>query len=192
MTVNATSVNVPVVPNNVDDIDIEALRKKYSHPREELQQAGVGTVTPDALSKGANSDKLTELVMCQGCQALGTVKKQYGYRVIDEVCEQCDGEGCFVKGQGKKASRDLKEKVKQVEALVAACEDLDELEKLEEALQKRTIASLEAVLKSHRMAAFEKLDAKRPTAAEVSPRQANFRVRHSCTMGKVIKQVDIS
>ena len=33
-----------------------------------------------------------------------------------QVCDQCDGEGCFVKGQGKKASAELKEKVKQVEA----------------------------------------------------------------------------
>ena len=44
--------------------------------------------------------------------------------------------------------KELKQKVRQVEAMVAASEDLDELERLEAALKKRTIAALDAVLKT--------------------------------------------
>jgi len=133
------------------DIDIEKLRQKYSRPRSELQaeaQAKYGD-GGDIFSK--HEDNMTQVIMCQACQAHGTVKRQYGYRVLDEVCENCNGEGCFVQGQGKKASLELKESVKKVEELIANCEDLEELEKLEEALKQRTPAAIEAVLKEYRM-----------------------------------------
>ena len=55
----------------------------------------------------AKVSPLNEVIMCMACQAHGTVKRQYGFRVIDEVCEQCDGEGCFIKGQGKKALENI-------------------------------------------------------------------------------------
>jgi hypothetical protein len=54
--------------------------------------------------------------------------------------------------------------VRQVEALIAACEDLDELEALEAALQKRTMAALDAVLSAARKAALAKADAEAAAA----------------------------
>ena len=139
----------------VDDVDMEALRSKYSRPREvvaaeaaQKQTTALGGSASDAKAMAEAYDKLSDIVMCQGCQALGTVKKQYGYRVIDEECNLCDGEGVVRKGQAKYASAELKQKVRQVEALVASSEDLDELERLESALKKRTIAALDAVLKT--------------------------------------------
>ena len=136
------------------DVDMDALRRKYSRPREELEreaaQKGFGADTPALRKQGEAmqnaNDKLNDIVMCQNCQAMGTVKKQYGYRVLDEACSVCDGEGVIRKGQAKRASAELKAKVKAVEALVDACEDIDELERLEAALKKRTDAALDAVL----------------------------------------------
>jgi len=139
------------------DVDIEALRAKYSRPREVLlaearaKEARDGTPLQAAAGlradKVANLDKLNEIVMCQACQALGTVKKQYGFRVLDEECGTCGGEGIIRKGQSKLASEELCEKVKRVEALVAAATDLEELERLEAALNERTLSSLDAVLR---------------------------------------------
>ena len=45
---------------------------------------------------GVNKDPLQQLSnvkMCVVCQAQGTVKRQYGFRVMDEQCENCNGEG---------------------------------------------------------------------------------------------------
>ena len=50
---------------------------------------------------------MADIIMCQACAAQGTVKKQYGYRVIDEQCETCAGEGVVKKGLAKKASDEL-------------------------------------------------------------------------------------
>ena len=131
------------------EIDMEALRAKYSRPRDELRaelaraQPAVGGA---AAPKGAMADRLNDLVMCSQCQALGIVKRQYGFRVIDEQCEGCDGEGVIRKGLGKLASAELREKVQKVEALIADCEDLDELERLEAALTKKTLKALDEVL----------------------------------------------
>jgi len=150
------------------DIDIEALRKKYSRPRHELEaeaKAKYGN-RGDVLSQ--QEAKMTEVTMCPQCQAAGTIKKQYGFRVIDEVCPNCDGEGCFVKGRGKKASAELKDKVKAVEALVAECEDLDELEKLEAALTKNSMEALDAVLKEARWKAIHAREAEEAAAATAS------------------------
>lgn len=65
----------------LSDVDLEALRKKYSRPRSELM-AEVNKKCGDS----SMEKKMTELIMCQACQAHGTVKKQYGFRVLDEVC----------------------------------------------------------------------------------------------------------
>ena len=127
------------------DIDIEKLRKKYSRPRADLQAEASRDVRRDVLS--SSEQKMTEVTMCQACQAHGTVQRQYGFRVLTEVCDQCNGEGCFIKGQGKLASMELKEKVAKVEELIAACEDIDELEELETALKDKTMVKLDAVLK---------------------------------------------
>ena len=140
-----------------DNVDMDALRAKYSRPREQLlaeqrtREAQQSMMAPPATAPGVQQayDRLADIVMCAQCQANGTLKKQYGFRVMDEVCDQCDGEGVIRKGQAKFASAELKQKVKQVEALVETCEDLDELDRLEAALQKRTIDALNAVLRQH-------------------------------------------
>ena len=161
----------PMMPTTLPDgeVDMDALRKKYSRPREELvaeAKAKYGDQPQEA-----KVSPLNEVIMCMACQAHGTVKRQYGFRVIDEVCEQCDGEGCFIKGQGKKASGELRDKVRQVENLIAAAEDLDELERLEAALKKRTIPALDEVLKEFRMAriaAAEAVDSNTKTADDTT------------------------
>lgn len=147
-----------------DDVDMEALRKKYSRPREELMKEVNAKCGVDS----SMEKNMTQIIMCQACQAHGTVKKQYGFRVLEEVCEQCDGEGCLIKGQGKKASAELKEKARQVEDLIEACEDLDELEKLEEALKQRTHQALDKVLKDARMAAIDAREARLKAEAEAA------------------------
>ena len=122
-----------------DMVDMDALRAKYSRPREVLLAEARQAQAQSGLSSGkqegmaaiaASYDKLQDIVMCQACQALGTVKKQYGYRVIDEQCSMCEGEGVIRKGHAKLASEELKKKVRQVEAMVDECDDLDELERL--------------------------------------------------------------
>jgi len=159
-----TASSFDIAPNAddaIDDVDMEKLRAKYSRPREQLiaeaNAKGYGNAEPNKVF--GQSDALADIIMCQACAAMGTVKKQYGYRVIDEQCETCAGEGVVKKGLAKKASDELKAKCKRVEALVEACEDLDELEKLEEALSKKTAEALDAVL-----VAYEKAP---PTAAAV-------------------------
>ena len=75
-----------------------ALRAKYSRPREVLLAEARQAQAQSGLSSGkqegmaaiaASYDKLQDIVMCQACQAHGIVKKQYGYRVMDETCEMC-------------------------------------------------------------------------------------------------------
>ena len=138
----------------IEGVDMDALRAKYSRPREELaaEQRAKDAANPVRNASGRSEatqaayDRLSDIVMCQACQALGIVKKHYGYRVIDEECQTCGGEGVLRKGQAKYASDELKQKVKRVEAMVDECDDIDELERLEAALNKRTLAALDAVL----------------------------------------------
>jgi len=152
------------------DIDMEALHKKYSRPREELVAEAQAKFGPGGITgaKAAADVKLAkEVIICSSCQAAGTLKKQYGYRVIDEVCADCDGDGCYVKGE-KRAGMELREKVAQVERLVAACEDLDELEALDAALQTRTIKALDEVLTATRKQVLARAEAARATDAAAS------------------------
>ena len=67
----------------------------------------------------------------------------------------CDGEGVLRKGQAKLASDELKRKVKMVEAMIADVDDLAELEHLEAALTKRTVAALDEVLPKSQPPALE-------------------------------------
>jgi colicin import membrane protein len=76
-----------------------------------------------------------------------------------QCCEECNGDGTLVKGKGKRATAELRDKVKQVEKLIETVEDLDELERLEAALKKRTLASLDEVLSAARKAEAEKQEA---------------------------------
>lgn len=159
-----TASSFDIAPNAddaIDDVDMEKLRAKYSRPREQLiaEANAKGYANAEPNKAFGQSDALADIIMCQACAAQGTVKKQYGYRVIDEQCETCAGEGVVKKGLAKKASDELKAKCKRVNALVEACEDLDELEKLEAALSKKTAVALDEVL-----AAYEKTP---PAAAAV-------------------------
>ena len=70
--------------------------------------------------------------MCAVCQAHGTVKKQYGYRVIDEQCDECDGEGVV---PVKQAPVSNEPDIARLTRLIAECDSLDELEGLEAQLR---------------------------------------------------------
>ena len=104
----------------IEGVDMDALRAKYSRPREELaaEQRAKDAANPVRNASGRSEatqaayDRLSDIVMCQACQALGIVKKHYGYRVIDEECQTCGGEGVLRKGQAKYASDELKQKVR--------------------------------------------------------------------------------
>ena len=62
--------------------------------------------------------------MCIMCQAQGTVKRQYGFRVMDEQCENCNGEGCIITRPPSTA-----DKIAKVEALIANATDLESLQR---------------------------------------------------------------
>jgi hypothetical protein len=81
---------------------------------------------------GVNKDPLQQLSnvkMCVVCQAQGTVKRQYGFRVMDEQCENCNGEGCIITRPPSTA-----DKIAKVEALIASATDLESLQRYEDAL----------------------------------------------------------
>ena len=76
---------------------------------------------------GVDKDPLQQLSnvkMCMMCQAQGTVKRQYGFRVMDEQCENCNGEGCIITRPPSTA-----DKIAKVEALIASATDLDSLQR---------------------------------------------------------------
>jgi len=111
---------------------------------------------PAKPASAADYDKLADVKICQACDAQGVVKVQYGYRVMDQVCEQCDGEGCIIRGGAKNtveetatggviASEETAEKVRQIEQMIEETGDLDELERLEAALRS---GKLDDVLQS--------------------------------------------
>ena len=132
-------------------VDVEALRQKYSGDRDKLRSdynteakamKSVETAKMDAVM---GKELPYPVIMCQACQAHGIVKKQYGYRVMDEQCEQCGGEGMIIQ-KPKLASEELQEKVARVEALIVEVDSLEDLERYEAALKERTIQALNAVL----------------------------------------------
>ena len=127
-----------------EDVDIEALRQKYSRPKSEIQ-AEAAVLAPK-MQQRLSTELPNPVVMCQNCQAHGTVKKQYGFRVMDETCEVCGGEGCIVK-KPTPASDELRSRIATVEAKIAEASSLEELEKLEAALKAGDQQSLDAVLR---------------------------------------------
>jgi len=135
------------------DIDVDALRKKYSGDRDGLRKEYDDAVqmkksnVPEHMEGMPSEKGMTPVIMCQACQALGPVKKQYGYRVMDEVCEKCNGEGMIVQ-KPKLASEELQEKIARVEAMILEADTLEELGRLEKALKERTIKALDAVLET--------------------------------------------
>merc|ERR1711939_1104935 len=84
-----------------EDEEMERLRAKWSRPRDVLERENAPAAnTGGQLTKGQQEqlNKITaDVKICPHCQAQGTIKRQYGHRVMDEVCEACDGEGCIVK-----------------------------------------------------------------------------------------------
>merc|ERR1711948_129780 len=94
------------------ELSADTLRAKYSQPRDEIvaKSARAAPGKPaQGLSADAN-DRLSKVKICSACNANGTIKRQYGYRVMDEVCEKCDGEGCIIENP-KQASPETMEKI---------------------------------------------------------------------------------
>eukprot|EP00320_Phaeocystis_rex_P021361 CAMPEP_0119081958 /NCGR_PEP_ID=MMETSP1178-20130426/119102_1 /TAXON_ID=33656 /ORGANISM="unid sp, Strain CCMP2000" /LENGTH=141 /DNA_ID=CAMNT_0007064697 /DNA_START=32 /DNA_END=457 /DNA_ORIENTATION=- len=114
----------------------DRLRAKWSKPRAAATEQGSANEPTPAVSKdqrariNAGLDKLNSVKMCMQCQAQGIVKRQYGHRVMDEVCGACDGEGCIVTRPPSTA-----EKIARVEALVAGATNLECLQRYEDALR---------------------------------------------------------
>lgn len=127
-----------------NDIDVEALRAKYSRPRADLL-ADAATVERSTSVTDRAPELKNPMLMCQQCQAHGIVKKQYGFRVIDEQCDKCGGEG-IIMHRPTPASGELREKIFRVEAMISELDSIEDLERLEAALKERTLAALDKVL----------------------------------------------
>ena len=115
-----------------NQMDEEArLRAKWSRP-DAVEQAQKDQAQIPAYSKQqqVQLDKLASVKICVQCQAQGIIKRQYGHRVMDEVCAACDGEGCITTKPLTTA-----EKIAKVEALIANAQDLESLQRYEDALR---------------------------------------------------------
>ena len=63
----------------------DRLRAKWSNLQE---AAGVpASAAKDQVQQRSGLEKLNSVKMCMQCQAQGMVKRQYGHRVMDEMCE---------------------------------------------------------------------------------------------------------
>ncbi|KAJ1635114.1 hypothetical protein T492DRAFT_969192 [Pavlovales sp. CCMP2436] len=124
-----------------DGVDLEQLRAKYAQPgiREQLAKEQAGALRAGGAVDAAGEDKLSKIRICMRCQAMGTVTKQYGYRVMQETCTDCNGEGMLGMRQpapeltGEHAR---KQRITQLEASIASVDSLDELNELEVELRK--------------------------------------------------------
>ena len=160
----ARAAVMPGLDHQADDPQADALRAKYAAAgRDAARAQAAASASP--MAGAAAGKKLVEVKICHACQAHGTVKRQYGYRVIDEVCEVCGGEGCIT-NKPKPASEELARKIRRVEALVATAEDLEALEALEAALKAKTIPALDAVLTKFAAAEPEAEPAAEPAKEE--------------------------
>ena len=78
-----------------------ALRPRLSPHGAPLTACRCACLQAHASAAGAGAQKdlslkdplgqLSNVKMCVMCQAMGTVKRQYGFRVMDEQCEACNG-----------------------------------------------------------------------------------------------------
>ena len=78
-----------------------ALQPRPSPPSAPLTACRCACLQAHASAAGAGAQKdlslkdplgqLSNVKMCVMCQAMGTVKRQYGFRVMDEQCEACNG-----------------------------------------------------------------------------------------------------
>ena len=136
----------------------EELRAKWSRPREEIE-ADLKRNPPQPNKALAAANELPSMRICPDCQAHGVRKVQYGFRVMDEVCERCGGEGVLAPPKPEPELDDdgaepeppplddeAAAKVAQVEALVAKATSLDELERLEAALRSGNLDSVLGVV----------------------------------------------
>jgi hypothetical protein len=121
------------------DLDYEKLRAKYSTPgfKEKLiSDAAAENSAPAKL--GGSPDAISQIRICQACNAMGYVTKTYGFRVLQEGCTACGGEGLIGTKQPSADSTSehmLKQRITQLEAAIAAADSLEELETLESELR---------------------------------------------------------
>ncbi|KAG8465149.1 hypothetical protein KFE25_012512 [Diacronema lutheri] len=113
-------------------MEYDDLLAKYSRPgamaQLAVEQAGVPRHNSVA------EDKLSKIRICGTCQAMGHVTKQYGYRVLQERCTECDGEGLIGAKQptdALSAEHARKQRITQLEAAIREAESLEALEQLE-------------------------------------------------------------
>merc|ERR1711948_1863 len=134
----------------------DELRAKWSDPAVRQQEASKPKPT-DTVSSDTE-DKLSRVKICSACQAQGIIKVQSGYRVLDVVCEKCEGEGCIITpppgGTDSRADKNAgtanaikhnstAEKIGRIEQLIEQAEDLDVLEKLEAALRSGNLSMVD-------------------------------------------------
>ena len=120
------------------ELSDEELKAKWSRPRAEIE-ADLARNPPAPNSALQAAQELPSVRICPDCQAHGVRKVQYGYRVMDQVCETCKGEGVLVNGKpiehaGVDADSDPGNRRRRLERLIELierCDDLDELERLE-------------------------------------------------------------
>mmetsp|Transcript_13015 Transcript_13015/g.33919 ORF Transcript_13015/g.33919 Transcript_13015/m.33919 type:complete len:128 (+) Transcript_13015:118-501(+) len=116
------------------EVDVDALRAKYSQPgyREQLVKEGLGSGT------GGSTVELSKIRICQRCQATGYVQREYNYRVLQEQCPDCGGEGLLGTNQpSDEITRDAarRQRITQLEAAIASADTIEELDKLETELK---------------------------------------------------------
>ena len=128
------------LPPDAADLDFEKLRAKYNAPgyKEKLLSDAAAEQSAPAKPAARAPDAISQIRICQTCNALGYVTKSYHFRVLQEGCTTCGGEGLI---GTKKPSADLtsehmlKQRITQLEAAIAAAESLEELEALESELR---------------------------------------------------------
>lgn len=123
--------------HNVDDVDIDALREKYSRPgiREELAKS-IPRATAEAREGGA--DGASRIRICDGCQATGYVQKEYNHRVIQECCRKCCGEGLLGTTQvtaQRAHEHERRQRIAELLAAVNSTTSVDELDLIEKELR---------------------------------------------------------
>ena len=74
------------------ELSDEELKAKWSRPRAEIE-ADLARNPPAPNSALQAAQELPSVRICPDCQAHGVRTVQYGYRVRDEVCDRCEGDG---------------------------------------------------------------------------------------------------
>ena len=124
------------------ELSDEELKAKWSRPRAEIE-ADLARNPPAPNSALQAAQELPSVRICPDCQAHGVRKVQYGYRVMDEVCDRCEGDGYLKPPKPEAEDEDADAaKVAQIEALIADASSLDELDRLEAALKSRDYDSV--------------------------------------------------